>query len=1186
MDMLEIFENSPIGISITSLKTEKRLWVNRRLVEMFAATSKRQMSEVKLVDYWVDPMDYFRLVKAIGRGDLVREWEVERKRMDGSTWWSLITAQLTEFQGHPARIVWHNEISQQKLIQEELEESKQNLEQRVIERTQKLTAKIADRQRAEVSLRKNEEKFRGVFNLSAIGMAMFSPGGKFIEVNEAFTRVFGYTAVEILTKDWEDVSLLDDIPMTLKKYAEAKKEKSKYLKMDKRLIRKNGQIIWGHVVSAILRDENGDIEFTISQYQDITEIRNSHQQLKKAHQKFKSVFGGSAVGKALETANGTIMEVNEAFTKIFGYSQDEIKNKNWRDISHPDDLDVTQNQIDKISSGRRQNIRAVKRYFRKDGEVIWVRLSTAVLRDSDGKIDFVVSQYEDVTELKNAEIALQESNRRFKDFAEIAADWFWETDATGAYSYLSDGYTKTTGTSLDKVLGKTSNQLFTLFKETMDEEMDSWDALSETIQRREAYDNFTYSRIGDDGKRVVLRCGGRPVYDKDGIFKGYRGTGQDITDIIDSEHTARMVHEAVETYPDAIILIGTDDRILFTNERYHHVFPHIPPARKIVNHKLIDLFRMSLKAGTVADSLAPSDPEAWISGRFEKHQNQTEGGGETTHTNGKTYSYRFRQTKDGGRIHVFTDITELKKANQKIVAQRDQLVASHSRFKDFAEIAADWFWETDENDAFIYLSEGYEKVVGTKTSDVLGKTRTELAKFFKGQDNEKLDSWDQQLERIKNREPFENFTYNRIRPSGKDLVVRSSGKPVYDINGRYLGYRGTGTDISDLVDKERTARMVREAVETYPDAIILIGADKKVLFTNDRYHAFSPHLPPADEIQNYKLHDLFRMSIKAGVINQPLARVDPDAWIAQRFEEQEKRAEGTGESVAKNGRTYSFRYRRTKDGGLIYAHTDITVLKNATEEIAARRDELAELNKQKDRFFTIVAHDLKSPFTSLLGMSQLLESRADSLSKEQVVTYSALIHRSAEGAFKLLEDLLDWSRVQLDRLDFEPMSVDLNEPVKLNIERYQSLAEAKKIKIINKTEQPCTTYADKGMVATIMRNLVSNAIKFTAEGGEISIATKTHKDRVEMTVTDNGTGIPSHIIGNLFAADVKTTISGTGGETGTGLGLPLCMELAKKQGGDIEIESIVGEGTVFRVLLPANREKHRDTTKPLKQAAG
>lgn len=248
---------------------------------------------------------------------------------------------------------------------------------------------------------------------------------------------------------------------------------------------------------------------------------------------------------------------------------------------------------------------------------------------------------------------------------------------------------------------------------------------------------------------------------------------------------------------------------------------------------------------------------------------------------------------------------------------------------------------------------------------------------------------------------------------------------------------------------------------------------------------------------------------------------------------------------------------------------DISDKKRAEKEIEAQRDELAKLNYQKDRFFEIIAHDLKSPFNALLGFSHILSTQANELDADKVAEYGSLVHRAADQAFKLLEDLLDWSRLQLDRIEFEPASFDVSKLIKTNMLRFEPVAALKGIKIEGDNVREREVFADTHMVDTILRNLISNAIKFTKAGGKISVEANKNGELIEVLIKDNGVGISPEKIKDLFTLGQKISTKGTGGEPGTGLGLQLCKELVEKQGGEIHVESIEGKGSIFRFSLPA-----------------
>jgi signal transduction histidine kinase len=251
----------------------------------------------------------------------------------------------------------------------------------------------------------------------------------------------------------------------------------------------------------------------------------------------------------------------------------------------------------------------------------------------------------------------------------------------------------------------------------------------------------------------------------------------------------------------------------------------------------------------------------------------------------------------------------------------------------------------------------------------------------------------------------------------------------------------------------------------------------------------------------------------------------------------------------------------------ILAQKDDILAKNA--DIELKNSKLQELNATKDKFFGIIAHDLKNPFNAILGYSNLLVASLDRLNPEQTKEYISMVHTSAENAYKLLENLLEWSRAQTGGIDFKPKEL-LLKPLAFETESLcESLASAKDILIHIEISDDAMVYADPNMLNTILRNLITNAIKFTHKGGMITISSVGQNNATTIKVTDTGVGMDEITKNKLFKIHEKVTAPGTEKESGTGLGLLLCKEFVEKHGGTIWVESEVGKGSSFIFTIPA-----------------
>ncbi len=241
----------------------------------------------------------------------------------------------------------------------------------------------------------------------------------------------------------------------------------------------------------------------------------------------------------------------------------------------------------------------------------------------------------------------------------------------------------------------------------------------------------------------------------------------------------------------------------------------------------------------------------------------------------------------------------------------------------------------------------------------------------------------------------------------------------------------------------------------------------------------------------------------------------------------------------------------------------------------ARAQELAELNASKDKFFSIVSHDLRTPFNSLIGNSQLLLMELEDSGDTGKLELADTILQSAKNAHRLLENLLTWSMLQNGTMVSKPETLEMEQVIEAAIELQATDAQQKNIQLVSKPATKTNVFADLQMVRTILRNLVSNAIKFTLEGGCVTVSTKlqlnyeaTDATFVEISVKDTGIGIAPGDIAKLFIIDAQLSTAGTNGEAGAGLGLILCKEMVEANNGRISVTSELEKGTTITFTLP------------------
>ncbi|MFO8023285.1 MAG: ATP-binding protein [Perlabentimonas sp.] len=243
-------------------------------------------------------------------------------------------------------------------------------------------------------------------------------------------------------------------------------------------------------------------------------------------------------------------------------------------------------------------------------------------------------------------------------------------------------------------------------------------------------------------------------------------------------------------------------------------------------------------------------------------------------------------------------------------------------------------------------------------------------------------------------------------------------------------------------------------------------------------------------------------------------------------------------------------------------------IERQAQELDKQRKELEALNSTKDKFFAIIAHDLKNPFSTVLGLSELLAKEFENFDSDSLRNFITQIYKYSNNTFNLLENLLQWSMVQTGRMPLRPKMVNLKSIIEENVELLSGNAKNKNIDIQVVSSNDCTAYVDINQITTVVRNLLSNAIKFTPTDGNIEVIVESKGDYWEIAVKDNGIGVSEDDIKKLFLIDSNPTTIGTSKEEGTGLGLILCKEFIERNGGEIWVESKVEQGSTFYFTVP------------------
>lgn len=249
-------------------------------------------------------------------------------------------------------------------------------------------------------------------------------------------------------------------------------------------------------------------------------------------------------------------------------------------------------------------------------------------------------------------------------------------------------------------------------------------------------------------------------------------------------------------------------------------------------------------------------------------------------------------------------------------------------------------------------------------------------------------------------------------------------------------------------------------------------------------------------------------------------------------------------------------------------------LKRSRDLIMKQISQLEKLIEDRDKFLSVISHDLRGPFTGFLGLTKFLSENIESFSQEEIKEVALELYNSLLRQYQLLENLLDWSKIQIGKIKINKQKIDISEIVNNKIELFQTSAKSKNLQLINEIQVNTYAYADSIMISTVIHNLISNAIKFTKEGGKVTISSSQKDNFLEIAVSDTGIGIKKENIDKLFQESIGFSTPGTNYEKGSGLGLLIAKEMIELNGGKIRVESTENVGTTFFITIPTENNKN------------
>lgn len=573
--------------------------------------------------------------------------------------------------------------------------------------------------------------------------------------------------------------------------------------------------------------------------------------------------------------------------------------------------------------------------------------------------------------------------------------------------------------------------------------------------------------------------------------------------------------------------------------------------------------------------------------------------------------------------------TMLEERQEEIKVQSERIEDERNQLRTLIDNMPDFIYVKDTDSRFITANQTLADVMKAGNTEQLeGKTDFD---FYDKALAEQFYADEQQV--IQSGKPVLNKVEPGLDKDGNKRFISTSKVPVKNSNGKVIALVGIGRDVTDLKNTEQKLhdqahylQEVNTLLEERQEEIKV--QSERIENERNQLRTLIDYMPDYIYIKDTESRfitaneKLIRV-MKAGSAQQVVGKTDFDYYpkeVADIFfrdeldiiksarpivNKEEIGFDEEGNELVISTTKVPILDAAGKAVGLVGIGRDVTRQKVAerklmeqadylkeinvlleerqeeiqqqSEELSAQTDNLQEANQElerlnatKNKFFSIIAHDLKNPFHAILGFTELLMRNYADLEEPRRVEIIELIRSSTESAYSLLENLLQWARTQTNRIQYSPANIDLTELIQSNIGIVKAAADTKGITVDHPCIScSCNAYADKNMVNTILRNLLSNAVKFTESGGRVTISCQPEASgNISISVEDTGIGISKEHIDKLFQIDQYFSTSGTTGETGTGLGLIICREFVQKNMGELHVTSERNKGTKFTFTLP------------------
>ena len=1004
------------------------------------------------------------------------------------------------------------------------------------------TNDITSRKKAEQALIESEAKYRNLVETASDAIYLIDMDGKIRDANNAASKMLRKSKEEIVGLSITDI----DPNFTIEGFKGFWNEYplNEQQTFETTHINKDGTVFPVEISGKKYKVNDNIYYFGIAR--DITDRKKAEKELKRSEERFRKLFNNTPnIAIQGYKPEGTIHYWNNASEQFYGYTEYEAIGRNLLDLIIPSDMREKVAGLINISVERKEFIEPSEfSLMRKDGSRIDVYSSHVLIDYEDGDIELFCLDL-DITERKKAEQRLIESEQRLRYIIDASPGIIYQTkitqDGERYFVFINSNLEHLTGYTVEEVM---------LDGEKFIDNIPEKDRKKFEKVFFESYNllkpfKVIHRYITKDGKMIWMHNQSYPVKDPDG---GVIWTGV-ATDITQQKESEEILNTIFENMPGAVFAHGLDGNFILVSKK----------AEEYLGYTKEELLNMNVE-DIDKESIARDDRKnIWLE--------MMDSGFKTIETN--------HIRKDGSQYPVELNIASVMYKNEPMILAvgyditekkeaKKALEESEIRNRMIVENSPDSIMLFRKNH-FVFASNVFYNVMGYGPEDFENVHYSRFLEYIHPDDRDEIVNMISKSHA--DRSEKDHFTYRMRKKDGEYIWIDHFANRKFNDEG----FPEITVVLNRDVTEEKKAReelintknRLEISLQTMLDGMVTINMQGEIIYANPA--AIKILELTKDEIAGKYYHDKMwqHIDMESNLLGEeelPVFHALVKDQVVDGFEHGITTPKGKMKWLSVNAAPL-FGYEGEKLG-VVASFRDVTGQKKM-------ENKLKESIATKDKFFSIIAHDLRSPLTGIMTLSEHMAKDMKNMSIIEINEVFDSLYKSSFHLFKLLENLLQWSRVNRNVIDFNPYHYPLRDFANEAIALSDFKSSEKGINLRNRIPQDMDVYVDKKMSNTIFRNLVSNALKFSEKGGLVEISARELDDEwVEVSIKDEGVGIPLERIPALFREDVFSSTLGTRGEQGTGLGLLLCKEFVKRHGGRITIESGEGQGTTVIFTLP------------------